>query len=153
MIANFIVGQIDWLLRMGETDEINRDDLTLMEKLEKRMLRVCARFAKVDFASAEVDNRSIPADRLSIGFHIYLLDVRSEFKHSLRIWRQCTRLVAEKIVVPNAQQTEQVRKVLTRRSAKEMVIQAATTREKPEQNKENKKKKKMSGDEDAASPL
>ena len=75
---------------------------TLVNQLEKGVLRVGARFSPDNGARLVIDWLTIAAHAFSVALHDALLQVRSQFLQVLRVGNQCLAFGPVKVVVPNA---------------------------------------------------
>jgi hypothetical protein len=75
-----------------------------MNQLIERVLAIGLRLSPVDGAGVGLDLRAIERDVLAVALHRQLLQIGREALEVLIVWKDCDRLGAEEVVVPDAQQ-------------------------------------------------
>src|ERR1700690_3256699 len=107
----------------AKSDQIAGDQLrSLMNKLVKRVLSIGARLAPDDRPSLVVHGLAVEGHVLAVAFHLELLQVRRKALEIVRVRHDADGLRAEKVVVPDAKQAHQDRKILLQRSGPEVLV-------------------------------
>src|SRR5215472_16346610 len=97
----------EWVERLRERDEVaGNQPRPLMDQLIEGMLAIRSRFSPVDRAGIGLNGFAGQRDMFAVAFHRQLLKVRRESLEVLVVRENGHGLRAEKVVVPDAQQTQ-----------------------------------------------
>src|SRR5262245_11816381 len=112
--------------RFGESDEVAGDQSrALVNQLIERVLTVCPGLSPVDGSRLAVHLGSSQRDMLAIAFHRQLLQISGEPLEVLLVRQDCNSLCAEKVVVPDRDQTHQHWQIVIEGSRTKMFIHLA----------------------------
>mmetsp|Transcript_13833 Transcript_13833/g.37121 ORF Transcript_13833/g.37121 Transcript_13833/m.37121 type:complete len:272 (+) Transcript_13833:723-1538(+) len=125
MIGHWLTLEIYVLLPKTDADKVARHRPPLVDKLIKRVLSICARFPKYDFASRKGHRRAIEKHAFSVGLHCDLLNVRRQLGERLIVWQQRIRWKAQKRRIPHAEQTHHHWDVPAHTSSAKMLVDRA----------------------------
>ena len=99
-------------VRLREGDEVRgHDDGALVQHLEERVLAVGAGFAPDDGAGVPRSGRAVELHVLAVGFHLQLLQVRSEAVEVLAVREHGMRAETHQRGVPDLEEAHQDRQV------------------------------------------
>ena len=108
---------------MGERDEVTRDEpRALVNQLVEGVLAVGARFAPVNRTGLVINFLSVERDVFAVALHRQLLQVGRESFQILLVRQNRDGVRAEKIGVPNRQETHQHRQIFFERRGAEMFV-------------------------------
>ena len=118
----------DLVVAVCRSDEVARNHLgALVNELVEGVLAVRTRFAPEDRACLIVNALGIAIHSLTVGFHVCLLEVSGQAVQILVVREHCVARSAKEVVVPDADESEDHRKVLVCRSGLEMLIHFIST--------------------------
>lgn len=75
------------LWRLAESDELGRNDASLVHELVEGVLAVGAGLSEDDLSGLEGEHNAIDVHSLAIALHVKLLDVRGKSHKCLRVCR------------------------------------------------------------------
>lgn len=92
MICDNFISKVDVGLRLGESNELRRDDSALMHQLVEAVLAIGPWFTKDDWTCLDAwsISHSSLGHAFSITFHIQLLDMSGESNEGLAIRQDCS---------------------------------------------------------------
>ena len=102
-----------------------------MQQLVKRMLRVVTCLAPDHHPGCTLHRFAVHAHRFTARLHLHLLQIRGEPIQPVIVRKNCLCLCAKEIVVPDANQCEQHRHVLTHRGLLKMLVHNPRTGQHP----------------------
>ena len=109
--------------RVGDGDEVGGDEpRALVDELVERVLAVGAGLAPEHLAGLRGHGRAVPADRLAVGLHGQLLQVRREAVQVLGVREHRVRVRAEEVDVPDVQQAHEDGHVLRERRRRDVLV-------------------------------
>ncbi len=121
-----VVVLLERVVRLGESDEVDRHDPgALVEQLVERVLAVRAGFAPHDRSGVVAHPRPVEGHGLAVRFHVELLEIRREAGELLGVRQHRLRRVSQHVAVPDADQTEERRRVRLERRAEEVFVDHA----------------------------
>ncbi len=99
-------------IRVGDADQIGRNQAcSLMQQLEKCVLRIGARLTEYDGSGAAADRAAVTIDTLAVALHIELLEKSRQSPQALVVGNHRMGIGAQEIAVPHAQQRQRDRHV------------------------------------------
>ena len=102
------------IVRLDADEEVGRHQpRALVEQLEEGVLAVRARLAPDDRRGLHVDDAAVAIDALAVAFHFELLQVGRQALQMLLVRQDRVRVGAEHAGIPDAQQAENDRRVLS----------------------------------------
>ena len=118
-----IVMRAQWVHGLAEADEVARDQLgSLMDELVECVLPVGSRLPPDDRSGLIVHRPALQIDMLAIALHIELLQVGRQAPEIMVIGQDRHSLSAEKVVISDADQSQEYRQVALKGSRAEMFI-------------------------------
>jgi len=94
----------------------------LMDKLIKGILPICPRFSPYNRACLISNFSTIPVNIFPVTFHISLLKISRKPAHVLIIWENGLGFCFEKVVIPDANQSQYDRNIPFKRCFSKMFI-------------------------------
>ncbi|SKZ30717.1 Uncharacterised protein [Mycobacteroides abscessus subsp. abscessus] len=115
---------------VGEADEVGgHQTCSLVEQLVEGVLAVGTRLAPEDLAGVGGHVLAVGLDRLTVGLHRQLLQVRGEACHVVRIGEHHPRLCVPEVRVPESDQCQQYGRVALQRLSTEMSVDGVESAE------------------------
>ena len=118
----------DWIERFAESNKVAWNKWrSLMDHLIKRMLPICSRLTPNSGAGGPLHASPIKRDMLAVGFHLKLLQIRTESIEVLIVWKNRKSLRSQKIRIPNSNKRHKHWKIFCKWSRSEMFIHFVET--------------------------
>lgn len=124
MICDSFILKVNMALRLNESNELSRNNPSLMHELIEAVLAIGAWFTEDDGAAfyARTISDSLLGYTLAIAFHVYLLNMSCKPAKRLAIWQDCSCSMSCNISIVPANQTQENWHILLQRRLHEMLI-------------------------------
>src|SRR2546427_11023377 len=119
-----------WVVRLHGREKVARNQLrSLVDQLIEGVLSVGAGLAPDDGTRRIVHGQAVAPDALAVALHVALLKVGRKTMQILVVRKDGVRLRAEKVVIPDAEQTENDRQILLQLGSAKMLVHRMRARE------------------------